>query len=115
MNSKQKRLLAQYYAAVARTPAAPTPVQSVVKPKVYKTTFKPRVKSDETPHAKWARRRREGQEHAANPNPPEPKYYPGVGVIDMLEHMKPRLPSAQAWARAVPRYLRRPSRARRVK
>lgn len=113
MNPKLKAKLARHYAAVARSPAAPTPVQTVPKPKLqHRLTRQP---STETPHAKWARRRRQGQERAANPIPPEPKVYPGVGIIDVLEHMKPRLPAAQAWARAVPRYLRRPSRVRRVR
>lgn len=59
----------------------------------------------ESKHDRWLRHRREGQQ------PPKSQEFFGeeVGIImGVQRHAVPRLPSVQAWARAVPKHLRKP-------
>lgn len=120
--------LLKYYAKVAVEPPAPTPAQQqsyITKAKEYP---KPRPKAKgsrvnlyESKLARHNRRVREGNERSATPpkllsfEQPKVEHYPGVGLIQIQQHMTPRLPAAKAWARAVPRYLRRPGKPRTVK
>lgn len=99
MTVKYKRALIDYYARVAMTPSAPTPAQTVPKKKLKFNNPAPTPKRKR--RAKW--RLLQVQ---------QPKIYMGVGIINILPQLKPRLPADKAWARAVPRQLRRPGRVK---